>query len=194
MPDRLDRVQVWGSQLAHADFPPICAITGRDAEVWRKFKFTTVPSWTYAVLVLTLFVGLGIFIHLAVRHLAAKRAAGYLPLSRLASRTISIAVWFPIALLASPVVLVILAVTIASKDSHSDAPGFMLLLAIVLFAGGLVARLLFRAQLFPQAGIGDVIPVYGDRIIELRNLHPRFVTAVRYKQDQVARHFTGRIA
>ena len=194
MVDRPDRIQVWGSQLARADFPPICAITGRDAEVWRKFKFTTVPSWTYAIVVLTFFVGLGLFIHLAVRHLAAKRARGYLPLSRLASRAITIAVWFPIALLASPVVILILAAVIASNDPHTSAPGFMVLLALVLFLGGFVARAVLRAQLFPRAMIGDVNPMYGDRIVELRNLHPRFVFAVRRQQDLVARQFTGRIA
>lgn len=133
-------------------------------------------------------------IHLVVRYVFAQRAAGYLPLSRLASRTITIGVWFPIALMASPIILLILSAVIALDDSRSNAPGFLALLAIVLLLGGFVARLLLRARLFPRATVGDVNPVYRDRVIELRNLHPRFVAAVRDRQNQAARRVTGYIA
>ena len=45
-----DRVQVWASQLAANDFPPVCAVTGAPVETWRKFRFSTPPPWAYAFL------------------------------------------------------------------------------------------------------------------------------------------------
>ena len=52
MDSRPDRVQIWASQLAANDFPPVCAMTGRPAETWRKFRFATPPDWAYALLAL----------------------------------------------------------------------------------------------------------------------------------------------
>ena len=52
MINRPDRIQIWASQLAANDFPPVCAMTGRPAETWRKFRFATPPDWAYALLAL----------------------------------------------------------------------------------------------------------------------------------------------
>jgi hypothetical protein len=54
-----DRVQIWASQLGANDFPPVCAMTGRPAELWRKFNFSTPPRWAYALLVLIVVGGSG---------------------------------------------------------------------------------------------------------------------------------------
>ena len=47
----MGKVRVWASQLWANDFPPVCAMTGRPAETWKKFKFATPPDWTYALLI-----------------------------------------------------------------------------------------------------------------------------------------------
>ena len=42
-----NRVQIWASQLAANDFPPVCAMTGAPAEAWRKFTFSKTPPWAF---------------------------------------------------------------------------------------------------------------------------------------------------
>ena len=61
-----DRVQIWASQLAANDFPPVCAMSGQPAETWRKFKFATPPTWAYALLVLVCLGGIGIILYAVV--------------------------------------------------------------------------------------------------------------------------------
>ena len=84
-----DRVQVWSSQLWRNDFPPICAMTGRPAQTWRRFKFATPPAWSYALLILVCLGGMGIIAFAAVMALTAQRASGYLPLTRDSSRLVT---------------------------------------------------------------------------------------------------------
>src|SRR5260221_2481988 len=97
MVNRSDRVQIWASQLAANNFPPICAMTGPPAETWHKFRFSTPPPWAYALLVLVVFGGLGLIVGAIVMSAVAQKARGFLPLTRNSSRLVWLAVWIPAA-------------------------------------------------------------------------------------------------
>jgi len=180
-----DRVQVWASQLAANDFPPVCAMTGRSAETWRKFTFSTPPAWTYALIPLICLGVLGVIIAGAIIYGVSERATGHLPLTRSSSRTVGLAVWIPIALLiASPVAWVFAFVFGAGSDSPVFPifflGGFLLLLA------GLVGRLVGTPLIIPRARVYPVQPGQYDRLVEIRNVNPAFVAAVQ--QHQHARY------
>lgn len=165
-------------------------MTGRRADVWRRFKFVTVPAWVYLLLVLFIFAGFGIIVHLVVRHALAQRARGYLPLSRLASRVVTIAVWFPIGIVALAAVVLVVGVAAAANDSSSPIGGKLFLFSIVLLVGGLLVRQLFQSFLFPRAKVNAPMPGYGDRVLEMRHLHPNFVAAVRRRQLERSRGYS----
>jgi hypothetical protein len=96
---RPDRVTIWASQLAANDFPPVCAMTGHPAQVWRKFKFSTPPSWTYALLILVCLGGIGIILYAVVTTIVAQRASGFLPLTLSSRRTVTVWTWVPLVLI-----------------------------------------------------------------------------------------------
>src|SRR4051794_32096378 len=88
-----DRVQIWASQLTANDFPPVCAVTGRPAQVWRKFKFQTPPAWAWALLVLVVLGGLGIVVFAIVVYAVSEKASGHLPLTFGARNRLRIVIW-----------------------------------------------------------------------------------------------------
>jgi hypothetical protein len=178
-PPRPDRVQVWASQLAANDFPPVCAVTGRPAETWRKFTFSTPPGWTYALLVLICLGVIGLAIAAVVIYAVSERATGHLPLTRSSSRTVGLAVWIPIGLIiASPVSWVIAIILGSAIGGPSPIPFFIFLGGFLLLLAGLVGRLVAMPLICPR---GKVYPLqYGqyDRLVEISNLAPAFVAAV----------------
>jgi hypothetical protein len=157
-------------------------MTGRPAETWRKFKFATPPDWAYALLILVCLGGLGFIAYAIVTTLVAQRASGYLPLTRSASRTVSLGRWIPIGLLiAGPVAW---AIAIAASASSSDSVAAVFLWFGILFLlAGIVGRLVVTPLVSPRAKVREVAPGQTDRIVELRNVHPVFVAAV-LKQQQ----------
>ncbi|TMC91495.1 MAG: hypothetical protein E6J12_05000, partial [Chloroflexi bacterium] len=106
MNNRADRVQIWASQLAANDFPPVCAMTGRPAETWRKFRFATPPDWAYALLALVVLGGIGIIAYAIVIASISRRASGYLPLTKRSRFLLNLYIWGTAALF--PIFLVLL--------------------------------------------------------------------------------------
>ena len=160
-------------------------MTGRPAEMWRKFKFATPPDWAYALLILICLGGLGFIAFAIVMTLVAQRASGYLPLTWSASRTVSLAVWIPIVLLiAAPVTW---AIALFAGSSNANTIGIVLLwLGILFLLAGLVGRLLVTRLVCPRAKVMEAAPGQTDRIVELRNVHPLFVAAVFERQHRRA--------
>jgi hypothetical protein len=113
-----DKVAIWSSQLAANDFPPVCAMTGAPAETWRKFRFSTAPAWA-ALFLLLLCTGLGLLIVFLAIYLVSRRATGYLPLTRAASRRVGLASWIPAGLVVGGFVLVLAAATTAGAGSST---------------------------------------------------------------------------
>jgi hypothetical protein len=193
---RSDRVQVWASQLWANDFPPICAMTGRPAETWRKFKFSTPPTWAYILLFLICLGGLGLIAYAVTITLVAQRASGYLPLTRTASQTVSLTTWVPGGLLIATVSLWFVALVVgifATGSTASTVIGVLLILSVLTLLGGLVGRLVVKPLVCPRAKVMELAPGQTDRIVELRNVSAPFVDAVRRLQQGRAAQYTSQV-
>ena len=193
-PPAPDRVQIWSSQLAANDFPPVCAMTGRPAEVWRKFNFKTPPTWVYFLLLLVLIGLIGLVIFAIVENAVSEKASGHLPLTRAARNRIRIFIWTVVALLPASVVLLIAGAAFgAGTDSATSGLGALCILlgvlAFIAFIVGAFTRSLWSG---PRAKVYPPQPGYTDKIVELYKLHPAFVAAVR--QQHAARAAQGQSA
>ena len=189
-----DRVQIWAGQLAANDFPPVCAMTGRPAETWRKFKFATPPSWAYALLALSCIGGIGILMYAIVMTAIAQRASGYLPLTRASRRTVELALWVPLALLGLSLVLWIAAFIIVVATSDTTLvriAGVLFWLGLLVVLGGLFGRLVVTRLVGPRAKVGEQLIGQYDKLVELRNVHPAFVAAVNQMHAGKAAQFSA---
>ena len=181
MVNRPDRVRIWAAQLAANDFPPICAMTGRPAETWRRFRFATPPAWAYALLVLACLGGIGIIGYAIVMAAIAQRASGYLPLTLASRRTVNLAFWGPLALLGLALAMWAAAAIIGlpTSDPTLNTIGAVLFwIGLLVFVFGLIGRLVITRLVGPRAKVREQLPGQYDRIVELRNLNPAFVAAV----------------
>jgi predicted transporter len=188
----LGKVQIWASQLWANDFPPVCAMTGRPAETWKKFKFATPPDWTYALLILTCVGGLGFIAFTIVVAAVSERASGFLPLTRSSGRIVTLAFWIPLAFLIAWPVLWAVAATFAfsSNDPTASAiAGVSFWLGVLFLVAGLVGRLVVTPLTSPRAKVMELAPGQTDRIVELRNVHPLFVAAVLQRQQASASQY-----
>jgi hypothetical protein len=162
-------------------------MTGRPAETWRKFNFATPPRWAYALLILVCLGGLGFIAFAITMALIAQRATGYLPLTRSSSRIVGLAFWIPVGLLIAVPVSWLVALSLAAASNNnpvlSTIAAVLALLGVFLLITGLVGRLVIGPLITPRARVMEQAPGYNDRIVELRNVHPAFVTAVRQLQQ-----------
>ena len=193
-PSAPDRVQVWASQLAANDFPPVCAMTGQPVETWRKFRFSTPPPWAYALLAL-LFIGiLGLIIAASVMNAVSLKATGYLPLTRRSRQIIDLAVWLPIGLILGSfavitgVVIAAMANVDAADANAGGVAGISVLVAAVLLTSGLILRLVVTPLVSIRAHV-TIQPGYYDRLVEIRHVHPAFVAAVIQRQQARAAQY-----
>jgi hypothetical protein len=187
-------VQVWASQLAANDFPPVCAMTGKPAETWRKFRFATPPGWAYAFLALIICGLPGIIVAGAIVAAVSTRASGFLPLTRGSSRLQALVFWIPVGLIIAALALmtgiVIAALAnVGAGNPIASAGGLLFLLGIAIAFLGLLARLVVT-PLMSLRGRVAVEPGYPDKLVELRNVHPVFVTAVRQIHESRAAHYS----
>ncbi len=192
MVNRPDRVQIWASQLEANDFPPVCAMTGRPGEVWRKFKFSTPPTWVYALLILVCIGGLGIILYAVIVTLVSQKASGQLPLTKASRNRLNAYIGVVVALLPASFVLFFAGLAVGSNnDSTSSAIWIVLvitgLLLFVLFVVGALARSLFG----PRGKVMEPQPGQLDRLVELRNVHPAFVAAIQQQHAARMAQATG---
>jgi len=179
-PNAPDRVLVWSSQLAANDFPPVCAVTGAPAETWRKFRFQTAPGWAYALLLL-LCTGVGLLIVFIAMYLVSRRASGHLPLTRTSSRTIGLGTWIPVGLFLLTVLLWIVAGIVGSSsndETSSAVAGVLVIASFVVVLAGLVGWLIVKPLIGPRGKVMERQPGAYDNLVEIRNVHPAFVSAV----------------
>jgi len=170
----LANVQVWQSQLVANDFPPVCAVTGAPAEMWRKFTFTNTPAWAF------MFGAIGAAAF-------SRRVSGYLPLTRDASSRITLVRWLFVGLI--PVgILFWVASAIASPGPNSSdgtastISALLFLFGLAAFFFSIVGILLGRNWFGPSARITEVRGQPG-LLVELRRVHPAFVAAVQQHQQ-----------
>jgi hypothetical protein len=172
---RPDRVQIWAGQLAAKDLPMVCAMTGRPAETWRKFQFTTPSVWVVTLLlVLTV-------LDLRGPRPKVRQARGHLPLTKSASELAMLVETTSLALLPLSVLLLVGGIVIQRLNTAGlDLAAISRNLVVI----GLVLLLAFvvSAVLRNFVGLGAKVlappPGYGDQLVELRRVHPAFVAAV----------------
>jgi NADH:ubiquinone oxidoreductase subunit 6 (subunit J) len=180
---RQDRVQIWASQLAANDFPPVCAVTGAPAETWRKFRFSTPPPWAYALLVLIVCGVVGILVGSVVMMAVSEKASGHLPLTRASSRLVGLAIWIPSGLILASIALWTLVAIAAvanvdASDPNAGAVGAVfIVIGVLMLLFGLIGRLVVMPLVSPRGRV-TVQPGYYDKLVEIRNVHPAFVAAV----------------
>ena len=157
-------------------------MTGRPAETWRKFSFTTPPAWSYALLILICLGLLGMIVAAIVVAAVSIRASGHLPLTRTSRLIANLATWVPTGLIFGSIGLMtaVVAASFANIDSADpnagSAAGIAFLLAIFALVLGLIGRLFVAPFLVPRARVEEV-PGTLERIVELRNVSPGFVHA-----------------
>jgi hypothetical protein len=174
-----DRVSVWASQLAANNFPPVCAMSGKPAETWRRFNFSTAPQWAYGLLALIVFGGIGIIAYAIVVSLVSQKASGYLPLTKASSNRLNVYLWTIGALLPLSFVLMIGGLVIASgTDSTSGAIGAAVVVSGALMFAAFVVGALLRTLFRPGATVHEPAAGQYDKIVELKRVHPAFVAAV----------------
>jgi hypothetical protein len=195
--NRPDRVQVWASQLAANDFPPVCAMTGRPAETWRRFTFSTPPPWAYALLVLVLCGLLGLILAGVIITAVSIKASGHLPLTRASSRLAGLILWVPAGLILGGFGLwtAVVAAAVANVDAGDPnagaVGGLLFLFGLLIVLAGLIARLVVLPLTVPRGRVTEPPMPYNDKLVELRNVHPAFVAAVQQVHQARAAGYAG---
>ena len=161
-------------------------MTGRPAELWRKFKFSTPPAWAYALLVLVCLGGIGIIVYAVVVNLVSQKASGHLPLTRAARNRLNVYIGAVIAMLVLSLVLFFAGLIVGSNSdsTSSTIAGFLIAFGVLLFVAFLVGALL-RSLFGPRAKVFEPALGQVDKLVELRSVHPAFVAAVQ--QQHAAR-------
>jgi len=174
----LAEVLIWQSQLTANDFPPVCAMTGAQAETWARFSFSNAPPYAF-------WVG-----GLMAAALFSRRASGYLPLTRASAKTLRLFTWTLVALLPLGIVGIFMGLLVAGASTVNtvgEAIGALItVLGIASVLVGLIGLLIVRRTLGPTAKIFDTQPGQYESLIELRNVHPAFVAAVQQLQQMRA--------
>jgi hypothetical protein len=146
-------VRVSRSELEGKALPAICAMTGNQAEVWRRFRFATTPPGSR-------WESIGVF-SVSKEHVII----GYLPLTQKGARLLAAATWIP--------VIAIAVGTMAAVASAVTVGGALLLLGFTLAITGGLVLLLSRPFVGPQGKVME------EGIVELSRVNPAFVSAVR---------------
>lgn len=172
---------IWKSQLVANDFPPVCAMTGAPVEVWHKFNFSTVPRWAW-------------FGGALMATAMARRATGYLPLTRASLKKLRLLTWGSVALLPLSVIFWIAAAIVAPSDGggvRSGITAVLILLGFVSIIGFFAGMLVVRRRFGPVGIVREQQPGYYDSLIELRHVHPVFMAEVRRLQQARAAQVSG---
>jgi hypothetical protein len=141
-------------------------MTGAPAETWRRFSFSNAPQYSWWV---------GGLLSSAT---TARRASGYLPLTRGSAQSLRTTTWGIAGLVPLGFVFWIFAAIVP------PAPfGFLfLLLGVAAFIVGVVGLLIVRRTYGPLGKLLEPQPGHAESLIELRNVHPAFVAAVQQVQ------------
>jgi hypothetical protein len=104
---------------------------------------------------------------------------------------VTLAFWVPTGLLIAWVAAWVLTVVLAwttTDPNVSTIAWVSFSLGFLFLAAGFVGRLLIAPFIRPRGKVMPMAPGQYDRIVELRNVHPSFVSAVNQVQpSQVAR-------
>ena len=153
---------------------------GAPAERWRKFNFSTAPSWAFLLGAIAMFA-------------LSRRASGYLPMTRQCMNRLRLLTWGSLALLPVAVVLWI-AGALAVPPDNDAVRGFaatvLLLLGLVSLMAALVG-LILRRFYGPTGRVMEQQYGQYEPVVELQRVHPNFVVAVQQLQQSRAAQFSS---
>ena len=158
-------------------------MTGAPAETWRRFTFSTSPRWAF-------WVG-----GLLLSAIMARRASGYLPLTRASARKLNVVNWSFIALIPLAFLFWIAAAivnSVAGDQSSMPAIGALLILTgtmVLLF--GVIGLLFVRQAYGPTGRVREQQYGQYEPVVELQRVHPNFVVAVQQLQQSRAAQFAS---
>jgi hypothetical protein len=170
-------------------------MTGAPAETWRKFRFVTAPGWAYALIPL-ICVGVGLLLIFIVMYAVSRTATGHLPMSRAADsklRTVT-SIGTGLFLLVLVFWAAGIAVTAIAGSDNSTAntiSGLLFSIGLLTGLGGAGYWLLVKPRFGPTGKVMAKRPGYNDNLVELRNVHPAFRTAVQQHQQARAVQFAA---
>jgi hypothetical protein len=174
-------------------------MTGRPAETWRKFTFSTPPPWAYALLLLVVCGLIGLIVAGIIMAAVSQRASGHLPLTRSSSRLAGLALWVPAGLILGSFALwtAIVAAAVANVDA-GDANaggigGLLFLFGGLILLAGLIGRLVVLPLTVPRGSVTQAQPGYYDKVVELRNVNPTFVAAVQQMHSARAAAYAAQL-
>lgn len=153
-------------------------MTGATAETWRKFNFSSAPPYAFW------------FGGLIVAALMSRRASGYLPLTHASANKLRLSFWSLVALIPIGAVVAFVGLTVAGASNGEGVGATIGVIAFVLGLAallvGLIGLAIVRRTLGPTGKIFEPQPGQYQSLIELRNVHPAFVTAVQQLQQMRA--------
>jgi hypothetical protein len=148
-------------------------MTGAQAETWRKFTFAKTPPWAFLL-------G-GVLLATAL----SERVTGYLPLTHASARKVATVRRIFLGAILFGFLLWVLSFVVAA-NSEGPAWGLLFLVGLGVMIAGAVGMLVGREAMGPRGKLLDQPPGQYQRLIELSNVHPAFVAAVRDLQQQRA--------
>jgi hypothetical protein len=163
-------------------------MTGQPAGTWWRFRFATVPRWAYWFFLL-LCTGVGLLPIFIIFAVVSRRASGHLPLTFSSRGRLRLVNWIVISTLPLMVLLFIAAAIVGSNTNDQTGSTItfsLVMLAALSFVGFVVGYLVVRPLVGPRATVMEQQPGYYDKLVELRNVHPAFVTAVNQVHQQRA--------
>jgi hypothetical protein len=158
-------------------------MTGEPAETWRKFRFHSAPAWSI-VFIFLICVGIGFFLSATLMYVVSRRASGYLPLTFASTHRLALVTRVAVALIGVSIAIGVLAALLASRNDLGTSVAALMLfnVGILVFVFGSVVLqtgLQITYPLFgPRARVMKLEPGQAGPLVELRNVHPAFVTAV----------------
>ena len=150
-------------------------MSGAPAETWRKFKFATASPWAF---------WLGGAIGAAA---TARRAQGYLPLTRASANSVRFVkrcFVVPLALMLLFWTGALAAATFGTGEAASAVAAYAGLSG-TFFLVMAIGTFFLTARWGPGGKVMDQRPGAYDFIVELQRVHPKFAAAVR--EHQLAR-------
>ena len=150
-------------------------MTGAPAETWRRFTFSTSPPWAF-------WIG-----GLLLSAILARRASGYLPLTRASATRLNAVNWtFAGLILLAFLMWIVAAIvnSVAGDQTSSPAIGALLIIAgAVVLLIGIIGLLIARQVYGPTGRVLEQQYGQYEPVVELRRVHPNFVVAVLQLQQ-----------
>ncbi len=169
-------------------------MTGRPAELKRRFRFISPPAWVHLLLLslgteLCLF---GAIAYVILVNFLGPNASGYLPLTRASGTRLTAYLWITISLVPLSIALIAAGLVVGNtlEPMRSEVGLYILLAGLVLAVASVIA-VIVRPYLGPGARVYNPKPGESDKVVELKRVHRDFVAAVRQMNEAPVSQLLG---